>query len=105
MDTQYVKAKGMWTQDDRLLRNVEVQMLVEAEDGMDGTPAYLLTSLQVFGFNTGNPISGQVVFDPEQLRKLHEAIGKRVAELDETAERLRLLAEHSEPLEPKAEQS
>lgn len=86
MDTQYVKATGLWTIDDRLKRAVEVQVISEDfEELLDNVPVELLTVLQMFGTNTGNPLSGQLMLDPTQLRKLHEAIGKRLTELDEKA--------------------
>lgn len=85
--THYVRIARFWSKSGTgLNRQVEIQLEPRPEDDMVGdVPREQMTGLQVFSRQTGNEISGQAILDPTQLRELHEAIGKRLAELDEMA--------------------
>lgn len=76
MSTAYIALTQFWTTDTRRLK-AELQLDVP-EDPFQRH----LTTLQAFGHNTGEPVSGQAVMNIEALRSLHEAIGERIADLD-----------------------
>lgn len=75
MQTAYISLTQFWTTDIRRLK-AELQLDVPEDPAEQH-----LTTLQAFGFNTGEPVSGQAVMDVEALRLLHEVTGHRLAEL------------------------
>lgn len=80
--TQYVRIARYWTLKDRLFEEAEIQVIPEPDEGSTDKS---LTAIQPFSRKSGNEIAGMSILDAEQLRELHEAIGKRLAELDAMA--------------------
>lgn len=84
--TQYIRIARFWTLSDHVNHQVEVQLEPRPDDDKVGDiPREQLTALQAFSRKSGDAISGSAIFTPDQLRELHEAIGKRLVELDELA--------------------
>lgn len=80
--TQYIRIARYWTLKDRLFEEAEIQVIPAPDEGSTDKS---LTAIQPFSRKSGNEIAGMAILDPDQLRELHEAIGKRLVELDELA--------------------
>lgn len=78
MNTAYIPLTRFWTEEDHL---VVAEIQVESRPDEDHHTSADMTAIQVFSHGSGEPISGQAVLDPSQLTQLHQAIGRRLAEL------------------------
>lgn len=80
MTHEYTSLTRFWTLDDDVNTKAEIQL--EARPDEDTFTGDEFTSLQVHDLDSGEPLGGQAVFNPDQLAELYNAIGKRLAELN-----------------------
>ena len=78
MRTAYIPLTRFWNEHDNLIV-AEIQLESAPEEDHYGDKS--TTSIQVFSHTSGDTLSGLMVMDPNQLTQLHQAIGRRLAEL------------------------
>lgn len=80
MDAARIPLHNFWTEKGKQMR---AELRIADLDAFANPSSPPLTSLQAFWTFNGEPVSGLALLDIDQLERLHEAIGARVAELTE----------------------
>lgn len=68
----------MWDLNDVLQGDVELQLEPQPDEDTETNPEH--TAIQFFDTETGDPLSGQLILDREQLVQLHAAVSQRLNE-------------------------